>query len=165
MYITKMNKDEIYALLDAKSMAYEVTEHKAVFNMAELAEVALPYPEADAKNLFVRDDKHEHYYLITVQGEKRVDLKAFRRAHGTRNLSFASAQELWDMLGLNPGSVGPFGLMNDGGCRVGFYLDSDLAGGLIGCHPNDNTATVWLQSRDLVQLIREHGNAVEIISC
>ena len=69
---------------------HEITEHKAVYNMAELTDVALPYPEADAKNLFVRDDKKRNYYLITVRGDKRVDLKEFRHKYGTRALSFAS---------------------------------------------------------------------------
>ena len=51
-----MNKKEIYALLSARNIWHEVTEHKAVYNMAEVAEIHLPYPEADAKNLFIRDD-------------------------------------------------------------------------------------------------------------
>ena len=65
-----MNKQEIYALLSARNIWHEVTEHKAVFNMAEVAEIHLPYPEADAKNLFIRDDKKRNYYLITGQGEQ-----------------------------------------------------------------------------------------------
>ena len=76
-----MNKQEIYALLRSKNIPFEITEHKAVYNMAELAEIPLPHPEADAKNLFIRDDKRRCYYLLTVFGEKRVDLKAFRREH------------------------------------------------------------------------------------
>ena len=52
-----MNKQDVYALLDENGFWHEITEHKAVYNMAELAEVECPYPEADAKNLFVRDDK------------------------------------------------------------------------------------------------------------
>ena len=51
-----MNKTEIYALLSVRNIWHEVTEHKAVYNMAEVAEIHLPYPEADAKNLFIRDD-------------------------------------------------------------------------------------------------------------
>lgn len=70
--------------------------------MAELAEVDLPYPHLDAKNLFVRDDKRLNYYLITVRGEKRVNLKDFRRQHGTRPLTFASEEELLELLGLTP---------------------------------------------------------------
>ena len=74
-----MNKQEIYALLDERNIWHEITEHKAVFNMAEVAEIYLPYPEADAKNLFIRDDKKRNYYLITVKGDKRTDLKVFRQ--------------------------------------------------------------------------------------
>ena len=68
-----MNKQQIYDYLQKNSIWHEITEHKAVYNMAELAEVPCPYPEADAKNLFVRDDKKQNYYLITVKGEKRVN--------------------------------------------------------------------------------------------
>ena len=69
-----MNKQEVYAFLKEKNLDFEITEHPAVYSMEELAQVALPYPEADAKNLFVRDDKKRNYYLITVKGDKRVDL-------------------------------------------------------------------------------------------
>ena len=159
-----MNKQEVYEFLQAKGVTYEVTEHKAVYNMDELAEVELPYPEADAKNLFVRDDKKSSYYIITVRGSKRVDLQEFRKAYGTRRLSFASAEDLVRLLGLLPGSVTPLGLLNNTEKNVKLFLDSDFADDdLIGVHPNENTATVWLKAGDLVRLIREHGNEVELI--
>lgn len=158
-----MNKEETYAFLELKKIHYEITEHKAVFNMSELAEVALPYPEADAKNLFVRDDKRRQYYLITVKGDKRVDLKAFRRANGTRPLTFAAADELLAILKLTPGAVTPLGLLNDEEKSVIFYLDREFQNGLIGCHPNDNTATVWLNTKDLIAIIEEHGNKVQLV--
>lgn len=159
-----MNKQEVYEFLQAQGVTYEVTEHKAVYNMDELAEVELPYPEADAKNLFVRDDKKSSYYLITVRGSKRVDLQEFRKAYGTRRLSFASAEDLKRLLGLFPGSVTPLGLLNNTEKNVKLFLDSDFGeDDLIGVHPNENTATVWLKAGDLVRLIREHGNEVELI--
>ena len=159
-----MNKQEVYEFLQAQGVTYEVTEHNAVYNMDELAEVELPYPEADAKNLFVRDDKKSSYYLITVRGSKRVDLQEFRKAYGTRRLSFASAEDLARLLGLFPGSVTPLGLLNNTEENVKLFLDSDFADDdLIGVHPNENTATVWLKAGDLVRLIREHGNEVELI--
>ena len=154
-----MTKQETCDYLNAHGISYEVTEHPAVFNMAELAEIDLLYPEVDAKNLFVRDDKKRNYYLITVKGDKRVDLKQFRRQHGLRNLSFAGAEDLMRLLGLEAGSVTPLGLLNDEDCRVIFYLDAEFTG-LIGVHPNDNTATVWMQAEDLKRLIEEHGNPV-----
>ena len=156
-----MNKQETLEYLRQRGISFELTEHPAVFNMAEVALLPLPYPEADAKNLFVRDDKKQHYYLITVQGDKRVDLKSFRKMHGLRSLSFASAEELYELLGLIPGAVTPLGLLNDDGRRVQLFLDEAFQGGLIGAHPNDNTATVWLRTADLVRLLEEHGNQVE----
>ncbi len=157
-----MNKEQTYQYLTDHKIDYEITEHKAVFNMGELDSVELPYPEWDAKNLFVRDDKKKNYYLITVRGDKRVDLKEFRRQHGLRALSFASEENLLMYLGLTPGAVTPLGLLNDLEHRVRFYLDAEFVGNKIGVHPNDNTATVWMQADDLVQLIRAHGNDVTI---
>lgn len=160
-----MNKQETCAYLRAHGVPFEVTEHAAVYNMAEAEALCLPHPEADAKNLFVRDDKKHAYCLITVQGDKRVDLKAFRRAHGTRPLSLASPEELWEYLGLTPGSVTPLGALNDPQARVKVYIDRALLSGegLIGAHPNDNTATVWLKTTDLIHLLREHGSEVETV--
>ncbi len=158
-----MTKEETYRYLQDRGIAYEVTAHEAVFNMEELAEVALPYPEWDAKNLFVRDDKKRNYYLITVQGDKRVDLKAFRKNNGLRPLSFASAEELLALMGLTPGAVTPLGLLHDPEHRVHLYLDAVFAGNKIGVHPNDNTATLWMQADDLVKLLREHGCAVDVV--
>ncbi|MCL1604009.1 prolyl-tRNA synthetase associated domain-containing protein [Succinatimonas hippei] len=134
--------------------------------MKDTADVVFPYPEAEAKNLFVRDDKKRNYYLITVRGDKRVDLKAFRKKFGLRALSFASPADLEDKLQLIPGSVSPFGLLNDKSCSVIWYVDEEFTtvSHMIGIHPNDNTATVWLDPQDLMQIIRSHGNTIEMIN-
>ena len=160
-----MNKQEIYDFIKSKNIWYEVTEHKAVFNMDELSEIEIPYPEYDAKNLFVRDDKKRNYYLITVKGNKRVNLKEFRNNNGTRPLSFASEQDLMSIMNLIAGSVTPLGLLNDNELKVIFYLDKDFLNGkqIIGVHPNDNTATLWLKVTDLTDIIQEHGNQVNIV--
>ena len=158
-----MNKTEIYHYLSEQKIAYEVNEHKAVFTMDELDSVELPYPEWDAKNLFIRDDKKQNYYLITVRGNKRVDLKGFRRQHGLRALSFASAEDLLSIMELTPGAVTPLGILNDIECRVHFYLDEEFIGNKIGVHPNDNTATIWMQADDLMGLIQKHGNEAEYV--
>lgn len=160
-----MNKQEIYDFIKCKDIWYEVTEHKAVFNMDELSELEMPYPEYDAKNLFVRDDKKRNYYLITVKENKRVDLKKFRNDNNTRPLSFASEQDLMSIMNLIAGSVTPLGLLNDNELKVIFYLDKDFLNckQIIGVHPNDNTATLWLKVTDLIDIIQEHGNQVNIV--
>lgn len=159
-----MNKTEIYQYLTENNIWYEITKHEAVYNMEELKAVELPYPEWDAKNLFVRDDKKRNYYLITVKGEKRVDLKEFRKQNGLRNLSFASEADLMEYMQLTPGSVSPLGLLNDPEHQVQFYLDAELAGNRIGVHPNDNTATVWMETDDLIKLIQNNGNEVHVVN-
>ncbi len=159
-----MDKKEIYGYLKHNRIWHEITEHKAVYNMAQLSEIHIPYPEADAKNLFARDDKKNNFYLITVKAAKRVDLKEFRHRQGIRPLSFAPESDLRDILGLIPGAVTPLGLLNDEERRVTAFIDKDFLEppGLIGVHPNDNTATVWLKAADLVDIIKGHGNRVEI---
>ena len=156
-----MNKTETYQYLTEHNIVYEVSEHKAVFNMEEAESLDLPYPECDAKNLFIRDEKKQNYYLITVKGDKRVDLKEFRKQHGLRALSFASPEELSAVMGLIPGAVTPLGILNDVERRVHFYLDKSFIGEKIGVHPNDNTATIWVQADELMDLIKKHGNAAE----
>lgn len=160
-----MNKQEIFDFVDSLGIWHEVTEHEAVFSMEEAISVELPYPDRDAKNLFVRDDKKRNYYLITVCGPKRVQLKEFQKAHGTRRLSFASAEDLKEMLDVLPGSVSPLGLLNNDACNVKLFLDEEFVSGsgIIGIHPNENTATIWLKADDLMQMIVKHGNDVQVV--
>ncbi len=160
-----MNKEEIYAYLNNKKIWYEAVEHIAVYNMNDLSKVEMPYKDSDAKNLFIRDDKKNHYYLITVKGNKRVDLKQFRNQMNTRPLSFASEDDLMDILKLLPGSVTPLGILNDNDIKVEVFIDIDFIKdpGIIGVHPCDNTATVWLKVNDLIEVIKEHGNTVKLV--
>lgn len=158
-----MNKEEIYNYLKENNIKYEIDEHKAVYNMEELKDVVLKYTECDAKNIFVRDDKKRNYYLITIKGDKKVNLKEFKNKYNTRSLSFASETDLMNILGLIPGAVTPLGLLNDKVLKVEFYLDSYFKDKIIGVHPNDNTATVWMSSNDLIKIIESHGNKVNII--
>lgn len=159
-----MNKNEIYEFIKSKNIWYQVYEHKAVYNMEELDSLDLPYKDSDAKNLFLRDDKKKNYYLVTLKGDKKVDLKKFRKNNNLRNLSFASTSDLNYILNLMPGSVSPLGLLNDNELRVILYIDSELLlnDGIIGVHPCDNTATIFLYVNDLINIIKEHGNEVII---
>lgn len=156
-----MIKEEIYKYLNNRKINYEITNHQAVYNMDELDNVDLPYKEFDAKNLFVRDDKKNNYYLITVKGDKMVDLKEFRKEYHTRSLSFAKEKELLSILNLTPGSVSPLGLLNDKEKNTIFFLDNYFEdNSLIGIHPNDNTATIWLKAKDLITMFFDNSNQV-----
>lgn len=156
-------KQELLKLLDALDVKYEIILHPAIFTINEMESLNLPNSSAVAKNLFIRDDKKQNYYLFAVRKEKRVDLKELEEKIGSRRLSFASEKDLSRFLGLAKGAVTPFGIVNDTGRRVKVYLDADFEHGLIGVHPNENTATVWLKTADLVGFIKQRGNPAEFI--
>lgn len=157
----KMGKEEVLALLNELQIEHEVVSHPAVYTIEEMLALDFAHPECIAKNLFVRDDKKRNYYLIVVREEKRVDLKAFRRQIGARPLTFASPEDLLAILGVTQGAVTPFGLLNDQENKVQVYLDSDFRENLIGVHPNDNTATVFLHTQDLVKLLQKYNVSIE----
>lgn len=121
-----------------------------------------PYFDVIAKNLFIRDDKKKNYYLITLKGNKKINLKEFRKSQNTRALSFASEEELQELMSLTAGSISPFGLLNDENLLVHFYIDKDYDDSIIGIHPNDNTETIILNVKDLIEIIATHGNEVKV---
>lgn len=158
-----MNKTQVYKYLREKGIQYEVIEHEAVFTVEQAEALNLPNPGAGAKNLFLRDDKKRNYYLLTVRDTLSVSLKEFQEKIGSRRLSFASEEDLLHMMKLTRGTVSPFGVMNDDTCIVKVYFDAFFDGKIISVHPNDNTATVYLNCNDLVNLIQDHGNTVEYV--
>ena len=156
-------KKEVLALLDAQGIDYEMREHAAVYTVEEADALGLPYPEAAAKNLFLRDDKKKNFYLVVAREDVPINLKNLREKIGSRPLSFASPQLLDEMLGVIPGSVTPLGILNDTERKVEVLLDAAFADRLIAMHPNENTATLWMQEKDLSRIIKEHGNPVRFV--
>ena len=152
-------KHDIISLLNEAGIKYELFEHPAVFNMAEDAKLNIPHLDRTAKNIFVCDDKKPSYILISVMGAARVDLKSFARTFGYRPLHLASENSMFEKLGLTPGSVSPFGLLNSTACDISFYIDQRFKDAHIFVHPNDNTASVFLKTSDLVELIKDHSKA------
>ena len=155
--------EEIFALLDDAGVAYEALRHPAVYTIDGLDALELPKKERIAKNLYLRDDKRRHYYLVVAEKGKRADLRALRRTISSRPLSFASKEETEKLLGVSSGSVSPLGILNDEDRKTKVLIDDFFLGGEIGVHPNENTATLWLKTEDLMEMIRRHGTAVETV--
>lgn len=151
-------KKEIIDYLNENKIEYEIAEHPAVYTVEEADALNLPHPEAGTKNLFLRDDKKRRYYLVVARENVSINLKELRAKLESRPLTFASEKDLAAILGLIPGAVTPLGVLNDEERRVEVVLDAALSGKLIAMHPNENTATIWLQEEELTKIIREHGN-------
>lgn len=158
-----MRKETLLSLLDSQHISYDLVEHGPVYRIEEMDGLELANAECIAKNLFIRDAKKQQYFLLTVQKDKRIDLKQLQAGLGTRKLSFASEADLDSILGLAKGEVTPFGVLNDQEHIVRVLLDAAFQKGLIGVHPNTNTATIWIQGNALFRLIQQHGNMVQWI--
>ena len=156
-----MNKQDILEMLQKSGVPFTAVEHPAVYTIEEMEALGLPHFEAVAKNLFVRDAKKRNYYLLVAPHAGQVTLTDFAHRAGTTRLSFASPEDLQAILGLYPGAVSPFGILNDEQKMVQVYLDQSFAGQMIGVHPNDNTASVFLQSDDLLKMLLAHGNPAQ----
>lgn len=151
----------VYKYLDELGISYEVHEHPAVFTVEDAAEHRADDIEyAEDKNLFLRNQKGNKHYLVTIPAEKQLDIKKLSEDVGEK-LSFASPERLEKYLGLTPGSVSPFGLLNDENSEVVFILDKDLLDNKkIGFHPNINTQTIILKSEDVTKFLDNCGNQI-----
>lgn len=158
-------KQEIKAFLEEKKIPFEWVEHKAVYTIEEMEELGLEDMNEIAKNLFLRDQKGKRHFLVVIRADKQANLKELGEKLGIGKLSFASEERLEKYMKLKKGAVTPLGVLNDEACAVEVFFDEDFIGmDRIGVHPNDNTASVYLKTEDLLHLIREHGNALEIVS-
>ena len=157
-------KEEIYHILEEKGITFEKLEHQAVYTMEDMDKAGITARGTVCKNLFLRDAKGKNHFLVTVPEEKRVDLKILAERIGSTKLSFASADRLAKYLGVEQGCVSPFGVLNDESGSVTVVFDQDLLfKGAVGVHPNDNTATVWLDFESLRRVIEEHGNEIMLV--
>ena len=157
-------REAVYNLLKELDIKYEVTEHRAVFTVEDADSLDLEAFGKGTKNLFLRDNKKKNYYILVLCNEKRADLKAIRGKLESRPLTFASEEELFGLLKLYRGAVTPFGVINDVERRVEVIFDKDIFEfDRIGEHPNENTATLWLDPLDLKKAIEYTGNRTRVI--
>lgn len=154
----------VFDILDKLNIEYEVTEHKAVYTVDEADSLDLSAHGKGTKNLFLRDDKKRNYFILVLCNDKRADLKAIRAILDSRPLTFASEEALHEMLKLYKGAVTPFGVINDAEHKVQVIFDNDIFGyDRVGEHPNDNTATLWLNPYDLKKAIEYSGSETKVI--
>ena len=132
---------ELFAFFDAHGIAHRTLEHPAVFRVGEGEEFKAALPGGHTKNLFLKDAR-DQLWLVSALQDTKIDLKALPRAIGSGRLSFGSAALMEDALGVTPGSVTAFALINDAERRVRFVLDAGLAAtDPVNFHPLINTAT------------------------
>lgn len=148
----------LMADLAALGIPYAAHEHAAVYTVAESRLLDRDIPGAHTKNLFLKDAAGA-FWLVTVPAEARVDLKALPAAIGSKRVSFAKAEDLGSLLGIEPGSVTPLAMINAAPGSVSVVLDAGLAAAeRINVHPLRNTATLGLAGSDVLRLLRQWGH-------
>lgn len=160
-------QEKVYKALDELGIEYKVIHHKAVTKIEEMDETGLFTDGEVCKNLFLRNANGKTHYVVSMLKDKHPDIQQDIRAQlGCSRLSFGSDERLMMHLGLLPGAVSPFGIINDEDADVNVVLDSELKkiDGYIGFHPNDNTAFLWLKFEDLIRFIKSRGNDIYYIN-
>jgi Ala-tRNA(Pro) deacylase len=155
-------RETLLAYLDALEIAHRTVDHAPVFTVAEADSLKDAMPGAHTKNLFLKDKKGA-LILISALQSTQIALKGLHRTLGTGRLSFGGADLLQDALGVTPGSVTAFAIINDPDQRVRFILDDALAAhAIVNFHPLINTATTAVSFADLVRFIQAQGRAPEL---
>ena len=150
-------RSDLFALFDRLGIAHRTLEHEAVFRVGEGDDIKAALPGGHTKNLFLKDHKQQ-LWLISAEKHSRIDLKAAPAAVGSARLSFGSEALLLETLGVTPGSVTAFGLINDVDHRVRFVLDAALAGAdPVNFHPLINTATTAISQADFRKFLAALG--------
>ena len=155
--------DQLYALFDRLGIAHHTLQHPPVFRVGEGEEIKAALPGGHTKNLFLKDAKGQ-LWLICALGDTRIDLKRLPAVIGAARLSFGDAQTLLSALGVTPGSVTVFALINDEAHKVRLVLDKALlAHDLVNFHPLTNTATTAISREGLLRLLDALGARPAIV--
>jgi Ala-tRNA(Pro) deacylase len=155
---------DLFAFLDQLGIATETFEHAPVFTVAESRSIKAAIRGGHSKNLFLKDRK-DRLFLVVARDETRIDLKRLHETIGaSRRLSFGSAELLRETLGVEPGSVTPFALINDRAGRVSVVLDAALmAFARVNFHPLVNSMTTTIARDDLVAFLRATGYEPQVL--
>ncbi len=138
--------------------------HPPVFTVQEARALRGTIPGLHIKNLFLKDKKGA-LWLVVCEEEVSVDLKALPALIGSARLSFGRPELLREVLGIEPGSVTPFALINDKEKRVNVVLDAHIAEArAVNCHPLENTATTTIASGDLMTFIKSTGHVAKLVA-
>lgn len=160
-----LTRADLLARFAELGIATTTHDHPAVFTVAESADVKAAIPGAHSKNLFLKDKKGR-VFLVTAEGHAAIDLKSISEKIGASGrVSFGKPELLFELTGLTPGSVTPFGIVNDVEGRVTVVIDAAMMEHeILNFHPLENTATTSIGRADLVRFLEACGHPPLIVA-
>jgi Ala-tRNA(Pro) deacylase len=158
------NRDDLFRFLDELGISHQTKDHAPVFTVAESVALRDEIPGGHTKNLFLKDKK-DQYFLLTVEENAAVDLKTVHTlVGGASKFSFGKPEKLQEYLGVIPGAVTAFGIINDTENNVTIVLDEELMkNDIINCHPLANDATTSIGREDLIRFVEATGHKANVL--
>jgi Ala-tRNA(Pro) deacylase len=157
-------REQLFEHLTDLGIETSTIEHAPAFTVSDSKAFRGELPGAHCKNLFLKDKKGDIWLVVTLE-DRALDMKGLRHRIGSSHLSFGKPELLMGILGIAPGSVTPFALINDLECRVNVVLDAEMmAYEVLNCHPLLNSATTAIAPDDLLTFIRFCGHEPAIVS-
>ena len=157
-----ITKNQLIKKLNDSRITFQLHEHEALFTVKDSEKERGSIEGIHTKNLFLKNKKKE-YFLFSCEENQLVDLKKLSKSLILGNLSFAKEADLKEYLNISPGSVTPFGLLNDSKNKVNFFLDNSLTQeNQINFHPLENTATITMQIKDFINFLLVNKKKVNI---
>lgn len=154
--------DDLFAFLDRQGISHKTATHAPLFTVEQSQALRGTIPGGHTKNLFLKDKK-DTVFLVVAPEDGHVDLKSLHHKLGANRFSFGSANLLEELLGVTPGAVTAFGVINDTSHRVNVVVDAGLMEhAVINCHPLVNTMTTSIGRDDLVKFLEATGHPPRI---
>ena len=151
-------RDDLFALLDELEIEHSTMDHKPVFTVEDSAEIKANMPGAHTKNLFLKD-KGGNFFLICAESHAQVKVNKLHPHLGCKRLSFGKAEYLMEHLGVAPGSVCLFAIMNDKDANVQLIIDKTLADAdIVNFHPLLNDATTAISAANMIKFAKATGH-------
>ena len=157
-------QEKLYEILDELNIKFNYHEHPPVATINEARKYWKNIETTHCKNIFFRNHKGNRHYLVILNSEQQLDIHDLEKRLKQGKLSFASARRLKKYLGVEQGSVSPFGLINDHKNHVHLFIDSNLQKAhTISFHPNINTASLVIDYKDFIRFLDWSGNSYEFL--
>ena len=159
---SKLGEEDLYKRFEQLGIEVKTVEHEPMYTVEDSRALRGNLPGGHCKSLFLKNKKN-HYWLVVMLEGKRLDIKALGTLLESGRLSFCSPERLWAYLGVIPGSVTPFSVINDSNHEVTVVLDKDMmALSPLHYHPMRNDKTTAIDKTDLITFLKAEGYAPQI---
>ena len=159
-----MGYDKVKEYLNIIGIQFKIIEHEPAYTTEEADKYIEGHDGVRTKTMFICNKKKTNYYMIIMDDSKRLDMNKFKKIVSEKQMKMASEESLKEKLGIKPGMVSPFGLLNNDEKDVKIYMDKEIiTEEIMTFHPNDNTKTLFITTKDLFKYLENIGYELNII--